>query len=247
MTTLRSKKQRYPVIWIISHTFLQRVTIHNSSTDTSETLNAYVWSAGVCSAFFGTCLFRRSCSACGKSDQSTGVTSSNSSTGSQLSARPKTPAWPVLWYSEPKELPVAEWVRLSYFSTSSQRSGLSSPLATINSADIALTARMLLEKTTPLAFNDLFMSTPVKHRESAVLNRARSTHETVALIGYDTPPPRPLRMMPCRTPLTALSMPLLASHFHQCKACNVCLVCMQNNFLKDERAYTEKLDGLFKK
>ncbi len=100
MTTLRSKKTTLSShMNDITH-FLQRVTIHNSSTGTSETLNAYVWSAGVCSAFFGTCLFRRSCSACGKSDQSTGVTSSNRSTGSQLSARPKTPAWPVLWYSK---------------------------------------------------------------------------------------------------------------------------------------------------
>lgn len=94
-------------------------------------------------------------------------------------------------------------VSLSYFSTSSQISDLSSLLATTNSAGVALTAHMLLQKTKPVAFNDLFMSTPVKHRESAVLNGARSTHETVALICYDTPPSRPLRMMPCRTLPTA--------------------------------------------
>lgn len=68
-------------------------------------------------------------------------------------------------------------VSLSYFSTSSQIRDLSSSLAKTNSAGAALTA----EKTKPVAFNDLFMSTPVKHRESAVLNGARSTHETVAL------------------------------------------------------------------
>ncbi|KAL1256918.1 hypothetical protein QQF64_012463 [Cirrhinus molitorella] len=66
------------------------------------------------------------------------------------------------------------------------------------------------KKTQALAFNDLFTSTPAKHRESAVLNRARSTHETVALICYDTPPSRPLRMMPCRTPLTAPALPAIS-------------------------------------
>lgn len=61
--------------------------------------------------------------------------------------------------------------RASYFSTSSQTSALSSPFVTTcavpltDSADVALTARALLKETQSLALNDLFISTPLEHRD----------------------------------------------------------------------------------
>lgn len=35
-----------------------------------------------------------------------------------------------------------------------------------DSADVALTARVLLNETKSLGFNDLFISTPLKHRDT---------------------------------------------------------------------------------